>query len=377
MTQWKDKSRNHWRYQFKYKGQRYGGRGLLSRDEAKAEEVAHKARLKKEAKKEASIRQIDGTAFKKVIYEYLDDAKLKFSSATHKYKVTTYKRFYEFLLKYVPGSTKGTDILIESIASKHVKDFLKTRPSANSWNTYRKDIGALFAYAIKHHYTDYNPIKDIDKLPHSAKRKGALTADMVTSMIEACDPENERPLFMVVLHSLGRIDEILRLTWADVNFDRRQFILWTRKRKGGTLESDVMPMNNEIFKTLEQLHNIRTQDEWVFFNAKTGTRYMHRPRFMKSLCKRVFAPECKSLKEYTGPAFGFHDLRHFMASFIAAQGKGSIKDYQRLLRHKEVRTTEIYLHQIGDNLRSLVEDAEVFKAGVPSGCDNKQNTHDK
>lgn len=356
MAQWKDKSRKHWLYQFKFKGQRHTGRGFKDRGEARDAEIDHRKRLKLAVTENALIPQTGGMGFKEVAYEYLDDARRKFAKKTYDFKAMVCTNF----IAHLEG-----DLPIGEITFKHVKEYLKTRPSNHNWNAHRKDLHTVFAFAKKYHYISFNPVGDVDKMPHTPAKKKLLSAELVSKMIDACDPESERPLFLAVLHSLGRVDELLRLTWNDVDFERTQLTLWTRKRKDGALEADSMPMNRELARVMVDLYNKRLQDEWVFFNPKTKTRFARRPKFMRSLCKRIFDPACKRLDDYAGPLYGFHDLRHFMASFLAAKGKGSIKDFQRLLRHKESRTTEIYLHQLSDNLRSVVEDAEVFKVDVP------------
>jgi integrase len=44
--------------------------------------------------------------------------------------------------------------------------------------------------------------------------------------------------------------------------------------------------------------------------------------------------------------YGFHALRHFMASYLMDEENVSLKTVSGLLRHKNVRTTEIYLHSV-------------------------------
>ena len=64
---------------------------------------------------------------------------------------------------------------------------------------------------------------------------------------------------------------------------------------------------------------------------------------MKGLCK----------KAGINPYFGFHTLRHLMASLLADNPKISTKTIQNILGHSEARTTEIYLHK----LDGAIEDA--------------------
>ena len=139
-----------------------------------------------------------------------------------------------------------------------------------------------------------------------------------------------------LIHIVGRIDEVLRLTWEDIDFKKRTVTKWTRKRKSGSYESITLHMNDDLQMILKKRWNSRENDEWVFYNDKTGTRYFHRPKLMKGLCKRA------GIK----PAFGFHNIRHFVASYLADFEKISKKTIGGLLGHKSLQTTEIYLHSI-------------------------------
>ena len=44
-----------------------------------------------------------------------------------------------------------------------------------------------------------------------------------------------------------------------------------------------------------------------------------------------------------------------MASYLADKKKRSTKTLQRLLRHKELRTTEIYLHSVDEAVRDAID----------------------
>lgn len=103
-------------------------------------------------------------------------------------------------------------------------------------------------------------------------------------------------------------------------------------------------MNNELYDTLKRLRENREQEKWVFYNGKTGYRYNHRPKLMKSLCKRA----------NIDPPIGFHAIRHFTASYLADSEKVSKKTISSILGHKSLQTTEIYLHSIDESQRNAI-----------------------
>lgn len=276
--------------------------------------------------------------FKTLASIYLDYAELKFVQKTYKYKRYVYKTFLR----------KIGNPIINEITPHMIHNYLKTRPSNYNYNIHRKELSAVFNFATDHlEVLNFNPVKKLDKMPHTPKQKQLPTEQQVLKLIMVAYPENELPLIQVLLNTLGRIDEVLRLTWGDVNFEKQTVTLWTRKRKDGSYEADEIPMNDDLYQVLWDLWKKRIQNRWVFFNEKTGTRYMNRPKVMRSLCKRAGIPH-----------FGFHDLRHFMASFLADRKKQSTKTVQKLLRHKHHRTTEIYLHSIDNAAREAMKSIE-------------------
>ena len=178
-------------------------------------------------------------AFKEAAYAYLDYAKKRCAKKTYSDKRRTLGGLCNHL---------GKGFALEAVKPFHLEQYLgKRSKTANTYNAYRKDLSAFFTYARKVlKAIEINPCWDLDKLPYTPGRKQIPTEDQVLKMIMAADPEVERPLFLTVLHTLGRIDEILRLTWQDVNFEKRAVTLWTRKRKGGNLEADTLPMNKDL-----------------------------------------------------------------------------------------------------------------------------------
>jgi integrase len=144
----------------------------------------------------------------------------------------------------------------------------------------------------------------------------------------------ERSFLLVLYHTMGRLGEILRLRWEDVLFEHRVVIPYTRKRKGGEMQADTYPMSQTLCDTRYGLWKTHQSDEWVFPNPLTGDRYHQRPKLMRGICKRAGVPY-----------YGFHSIRHYVANLMADKLKVSTKRISRLLRHTNVRTTEIYLRK--------------------------------
>lgn len=75
-----------------------------------------------------------------------------------------------------------------------------------------------------------------------------------------------------------------------------------------------------------------------------GKPIQFKRHFMENLCAKA---EVKS--------FGFHALRRYVASVLADTHKVSAKTIQRILRHKNVTTTERYIQAINSDLRATMD----------------------
>jgi integrase len=207
-------------------------------------------------------------------------------------------------------------------------------------------------------------------MPHTDKVKAVPSEDEIVKLILAAAPGDEQDIIMCCVHLLGRIDEILRLTWDDINFEKRAVTLWTRKRKDGAFEPDDMPMNDDLYSILKARYGQRKSEKWVFYNEETEDRYYHRPKMMASLCRRAGISPIGTTKRKIDRGkdkgkykdfplyYGFHALRHFMASHLIDQEKTGLKSVSKLLRHKNLKTTEIYIHSIDESVRQATTKIE-------------------
>ena len=334
MPLWKDHGK--YRIQFQFQGHRYSKTGFLTKKAAERWQVEKLTELETQAKTPPSPRMQSVSAFGPLMLEglmvaYLRIAERTLAPKTLSYRKTVFRRFLQHT-----GNVQA-----DLLTAGQVEDYLLTRPTNHNFNKDRIEIHRLFSWAHRRQMVPANPVYLVEKLSVDRAQKVIPTPEGMAKMLLAAGPD--RPLLLVLFHTMARIDEILRLKWEDVNFQEKAVRLWTRKRRGGNWEFDWLPMNEDLEVVLWGLWNKREQDEWVFCNRKTRTRYGYRPKLMGTICQRAGVPK-----------YGFHTIRHFVASYLFDKKKVSLPVISKLLRHKSLQTTERYLQAIDPRFRDTM-----------------------
>ncbi len=248
---------------------------------------------------------------------------------------------------------KEWDGLKSSEISGHdVEQFMikKAKTSRYVANQSLRHLKALFNFGMKRKWISSNPANGIAFLPIEKKIKYVPSKEDVIRVILAAEPEDQVYLW-VFKETMGRMSEINRLKWEDVDFEERSIVLYTRKKRGGHMTPRKVPMTKKLFDVLSRHCEKRDKTQpWVFWhrywNAKEGKwdvgPYRERKKLMKELCE-------KANVKY----FRFHAFRHFGASTLD-HANVNIGAIQRILGHENRSTTEIYLHSIGEAEREAM-----------------------
>ena len=314
-----------WRYKFELESKPYSGQWYKTKAEARTAREEHRKRLKQESKKSDSPPSWD---FDSLTLDYLQEARRKFQPKTWKYKRFVYQAFRDH----------AGNLPLDAITAHLVSKYLLTRPSNYNYNFHRKDLGALFTWAVKKRLMAVNPCLEIDRLAQEPGELLHLTEEEWARFLLAAGPE--RPFFLTVFYTLGRVGEIFRLKWADVDWERQEIQLWTRKRKGGQMAGDWLPMADELRDTLQGLYRRRDRHpEYIFINPQTGKIYStQRRRLIQGICKRAGVR-----------VFGYHAIRHMGADWLMNQGF-DLRTISLYLRHRNLATTENYLRRRPDEI---------------------------
>jgi integrase len=105
-----------------------------------------------------------------------------------------------------------------------------------------------------------------------------------------------------------------------VDFGWRILRLGTRKRAGGGMEHDWIPLTARLADTLAA-HRQRTESDLIF-PGPGGKPYKTRASLLRRLCSKAGVRR-----------FGFHGIRHLSASLMACNGM-AITSIQAVLRHQ-------------------------------------------
>lgn len=311
-----------WRYRFQAMGKDHSGQWFASKAEAKEARAAHRRRLKQEQLSSSSPPTWD---LDSLILDYLQETIRKFQPKTWKYKRFVYQSFRNF----------AGNLPLHQITPYLVGQYLLTRPSNYNYNFHRKDLGALFRWAVDRDLMAVNPCLKIKRLPVDQAELVHITEEEWRRFLLAAGPD--RPFFLTVFYTLGRAGEIYRLKWEDLDWPREEIRLWTRKRKGGQMEEDWLPLPAQLREALWQLHRRPERHrEYLFINPVTGRPFNQRRRLLKGICRRAGVRQ-----------FGYHAIRHMGADLLMNQGE-DLRTISRYLRHKNLETTERYLRRRPD-----------------------------
>jgi integrase len=191
-----------------------------------------------------------------------------------------------------------------------------------------------------------NPLRFVRCKTTSEYEALILTPKQAFDLLMAL-PEPERTLTLLAAATGLRVSECLGLQWQDVDFLKHQIFVrrtWVSSKVGlpkSAASKAPVPMHLLLARFMQDWHQATPYsqpEDWVFASARMKGR---QPRSASILVEDYVRPAAVKVGILTADdprRFGFHNLRHSLASFLVSVGTNP-KVVQGLLRHSDVHTT--------------------------------------
>lgn len=248
----------------------------------------------------------------------------------------------------------GKNCRLNEISVKESESFFvwvrKTAP--RGFLTYYRDLKAAFNRAISWKYINRNPLEVIS-LPKIQKRPRRAITDSELELILNCASNQYIKDVIVFARFTGcRRSEIVNLKWKHIDFTNKSILIGDDDFITKGYESRSIPMHEKVFVLLKQLYSntkkSKSINEKFVFTKKDGFPYhIDKVSYFFRLARN---------KAGLPSDIKFHSLRHSFATSIADKNISPFV-LKELLGHKDIATTQLYVHTSNESLINAVKAA--------------------
>jgi integrase len=311
-----------WYLDYAYKGKRF--RKRIGQSKKVAELTLKDIEVKIAKGEYLGIHDSKKVLFENYANEYLVYARTNKSANSYRLNITNLRTLVPFFKdKYL---TEITPQDIERYKTERLKQV-----SPASVNRDLTCLRHMLNKAVEWKYLSMGPMKGVKPLKEPPGRLRFLSKDEIKRLMEEL-PDGTKAVVLFALYTGLRKSEILNLGWNNIDLNNRMVIVDKTK----TNERRIIPMNNAIYKQLQNLSHDRN-GEVIFAQEKINLR-----KNFEAALKRAEIDD-----------FRFHDLRHTFASYLVMSGS-SLKVVQQLLGHKDIQMTMRYSHLSQDHLQDAI-----------------------
>lgn len=266
-----------------------------------------------------------------------------------------YKNTTEKFLKHL-GPVADEELSM--VAKEHVLSFRNAqleRLSTRSVNHDLKVIRMLFRAAKRDGYLVDDPSEFVDTVPekrHETKRRHPFTIEQVRAVLAVAD-EEWRSMILFALYTGQRLGDIARLTWANLDLERGQVRLVTRKT-GAPL---TIPMAPPLRAHVETLPTPDKRPDLALLHPKAcasverqGDKTGNLSNQFADLLALAGLREKQAHRKTSGEGrdgrhkhggLSFHCLRHTAVSLLKEAGIPAAV-VQALIGHESAQISDLY-----------------------------------
>ncbi len=198
-----------------------------------------------------------------------------------------FEDFVEEYLRYAKGNKAEESYQRDVLTLKHFTEFIKAdklsavnAAKLEAYKTHRREQGAkpatlnrelntikaMFNKAVAWNALAQDPAKSVKKFQEGRRKVRFLSKEEVRALLKTAE-ERLKPVIEVLLHTGLRRDELIHLTWQDVDLKTR--VLSVQAKDGWhpkDYEARHIPMTPRLTEALEKLP--RNGDSFVFTNRE-------------------------------------------------------------------------------------------------------------
>lgn len=211
-------------------------------------------------------------------------------------------------------------------------------------------LSHLFNTAMKAGILDKNPCKEVKQFKTAQARDRILSKAEIGLLFDKLEGKS-RSMVLTSLFAGMRLNEVLRLEWKDIDFNKG-LITFTQSKTGKLVS---LPLSNYLAGELMNRKNGITNDR--IFEDKPITRTL----------VNTYSQHFRKVFRNIGiNNFSFHCLRHCFASISSDTG-ADIVTTKELLGHSDIAMTMRYSHKQMDVKRNAIERVTNYILGMSKG----------
>ena len=263
-------------------------------------------------------------------------------------------------------------------------------PKPHEWGTIQKIKSAMslvYKHALREKFLpvslESNPFRGdvvggVRCKQTSSYEATVVTPEQMIAILNTLDePTTQMEWMMALLHGATALrgNEAFGLKWGDVQWERGEILIqrgWSKgKQTGGKNKHSMVPiaMHPTLAASLQQWReqSLYSEDkDWIFPSLKLKGA---KPRVASCAAQDYLRPAAVKagvIEEGSSKDFGWHNLRHSLATFLSGHVDPSVT--MKALRHKRLATTmEIYSHRVNSTqMAAQGLYLEAIKKGKPA-----------
>ncbi len=215
-------------------------------------------------KKEKEIAK--GTnSFRNIAQLWFDTKKRKWSESHAKH---VWKSLEDNIFKHLGNKSIGT---IKSLDVTKALKVIEKRGSLEQLSKIRQRCNNIFIYAKAKDLIESNPVEGLEIIlkEHTAKNFNHITIAELPDLLNDIKVLKGEPTtkagLEIAIHTFLRSSEIRFLTWDDIKFDDKVFIIPKERMK--MKRDHIVPMSKKVIQVLKDLQKITGQYKYVFASS--------------------------------------------------------------------------------------------------------------